>query len=123
MHLSMRDSKKIGGMGKQIIHSLVERDSEVGSHHIANISGKTLRPLIVINDLPDYPMALQRCEHLSHPSQPIPLASAAAPMVDVLMDGRALRLPERVPDAAASALPLSSGECARLLDYADSVGP
>jgi transposase-like protein len=46
-HRNKRDSKKIGGMGKQIVHSLVERGGEARSHHIANISGKTLRPLVV----------------------------------------------------------------------------
>jgi transposase-like protein len=46
-HRHKRDSKKIGGMGKQIVHSLVERNGEARSHHIANISGKTLRPLVV----------------------------------------------------------------------------
>jgi transposase-like protein len=40
-------NKKIGGMGKQIVDSLVERNGEARSHHIANISGKTLRPLVV----------------------------------------------------------------------------
>jgi len=46
-HLGKRDGKKIGGVGKQIVHSLVERNGEARSHHIANISGKTLRPLVV----------------------------------------------------------------------------
>jgi transposase-like protein len=46
-HRSKRDSKKIGGMGKQIVHTLVERDGLVRSHHIANISGATLRPILV----------------------------------------------------------------------------
>jgi transposase-like protein len=46
-HRSKRDSKKIGGMGKQIVHSLVERNGAVRSHHIANISSKTLRPILV----------------------------------------------------------------------------
>jgi transposase-like protein len=46
-HRSKRDSKKIGGMGKQIVHTLVERKGEARSHHVANISGKTLRPMIV----------------------------------------------------------------------------
>jgi transposase-like protein len=46
-HLSKRDSKKIGGMGKQIVHTLVERGAKARSNHIANISGKTLRPIIV----------------------------------------------------------------------------
>jgi transposase-like protein len=46
-HLSKRDSKKIGGMGKQIVHTLVERKGKARSHHIANIGGKTLRPILV----------------------------------------------------------------------------
>jgi transposase-like protein len=46
-HVGKRNAKNIGGMGKQIVHSLVERQGEVRSHHIANISGKTLRPLVV----------------------------------------------------------------------------
>jgi transposase-like protein len=46
-HRSKRDSKKIGGMGKQIVHTLVERDGSARSHHIANISGATLRPILV----------------------------------------------------------------------------
>jgi transposase-like protein len=46
-HVSKRDRKNIGGMGKQIIHTLVERGGRARSEHIANISGKTLRPLLV----------------------------------------------------------------------------
>ena len=46
-HRNKRDSKKIGGMGKQIVHTLVERDGSARSHHIANISGATLRPILV----------------------------------------------------------------------------
>src|SRR6202158_1889167 len=46
-HRSKRDSKKIGGMGKQIVHTLVERKGKARSNHIANISGKTLRPIVV----------------------------------------------------------------------------
>jgi hypothetical protein len=46
-HRNKRDSKKIGGMGKQIVHTLVERKGEARSHHIANMSGNTLRPLVV----------------------------------------------------------------------------
>jgi transposase-like protein len=45
-HARKRDGKKIGGMGKQIVHTLVERDGKARSHHIANISGKTLRPIL-----------------------------------------------------------------------------
>jgi transposase-like protein len=46
-HVGKRNSKKIGGMGKQIVHTLVERDGRARSEHIANISGKTLRPILV----------------------------------------------------------------------------
>src|SRR5437868_2774636 len=34
-------------MGKQIVHTLVERTGEARSNHIANIAGKTLRPIVV----------------------------------------------------------------------------
>ena len=46
-HKSKRNSKNIGGMGKQIVHTLVERDGSARSSHIANISGATLRPILV----------------------------------------------------------------------------
>jgi transposase-like protein len=45
-HLGKRDKKKIGGAGKQIVHSLVERGGSVRSHHIPNVNGKTLRPIL-----------------------------------------------------------------------------
>ena len=35
-----------GGFGKQIVHSLVERGGRVRSHHIPNVSGATLRPIL-----------------------------------------------------------------------------
>ncbi|MFZ1991491.1 MAG: IS1595 family transposase, partial [Alphaproteobacteria bacterium] len=37
----------IGGAGKQIVHSLVERGGRVRSHHIPNVTGKTLRPVLL----------------------------------------------------------------------------
>ena len=46
-HLGKRDPTAIGGVGKQIVHSLVERGGEVRSNHIANVSGKTLRPVVM----------------------------------------------------------------------------
>jgi transposase-like protein len=46
-HLSKRNPKAIGGVGKQIVHTLVERGGKARSHHIANIGGKTLRPILV----------------------------------------------------------------------------
>jgi transposase-like protein len=45
-HRSKRDSKKIGGMGKQIVHTLVERGGRVRSHHIPKVNGATLRPIL-----------------------------------------------------------------------------
>jgi transposase-like protein len=45
-HLYKRNEKNIGGAGKQIVHSLVERGGHVHSDHIANVSGKTLRPIL-----------------------------------------------------------------------------
>jgi transposase-like protein len=48
-HRNKRDSKNIGGMGKQIVHTLVERSGKARSHHIANVTGKTLRPILTAN--------------------------------------------------------------------------
>jgi transposase-like protein len=45
-HASKRDGGKIGGMGKQIVHTLVERDGTARSRHIPNVTGKTLRPIL-----------------------------------------------------------------------------
>jgi transposase-like protein len=47
--LGKRKAGNIGGMGKQIVHTLVERGGAARSHHIASVSGKTLRPLLVTN--------------------------------------------------------------------------
>jgi len=48
-HLSKCNSKNTGGTGKQIVHTFVERSGEARSHHIANISGETLRPILTVN--------------------------------------------------------------------------
>jgi transposase-like protein len=48
-HASKRDSKRVGGMGKQIVHVLVERDGRARSHHIANVTGATLAPILFRN--------------------------------------------------------------------------
>jgi hypothetical protein len=48
-HVGKRDGKKIGGVGKKIVHTLVERGGRARSHHIANVSGKTLRPILLQN--------------------------------------------------------------------------
>ena len=46
-HVGKRKRGNIGGVGKQIVHSLVERGGGVRSDHIANVSGKTLRPIVM----------------------------------------------------------------------------
>lgn len=48
-HRAKRDPANAvgGGMGKQIVHTLVERGGEARSNHIANVSGKTLRPIVM----------------------------------------------------------------------------
>lgn len=45
-HASKRHSGR-GGVGKQVAFSLVERGGKVRSYHVANISGETLRPVLV----------------------------------------------------------------------------
>jgi transposase-like protein len=46
-HRNKRDTKNIGGAGKQIVHTLVERGGRARSDHVANVSGKTLRPVVM----------------------------------------------------------------------------
>lgn len=46
-HVSKRNPKNIGAVGKQIAFSLVERGGQVRSYHVANVSSKTLREIIV----------------------------------------------------------------------------
>jgi transposase-like protein len=44
-HRSKRNSGNIGGKGKEAVFSLVERGGKVRSHHVANVTAKTLRPI------------------------------------------------------------------------------
>ncbi len=46
-HAIKRKAGNIGGEGKQIVHTLVERGGRAVSNHIANVSGKTLRPVVM----------------------------------------------------------------------------
>jgi transposase-like protein len=46
-HRNKRNAKNIGGAGKQIAHTLVERGGRARSDHIANVAGKTLRPIVM----------------------------------------------------------------------------
>ncbi len=45
-HVGKRDARKIGGAGKHIVHTLVERNGRARSHHIPSVSGATLRPIL-----------------------------------------------------------------------------
>jgi transposase-like protein len=45
-HVGKRKKGNIGGQGKAVVFALVERDGESRSFHIANVTGKTLRPII-----------------------------------------------------------------------------
>jgi len=45
--LSKRNAKNIGAVGKQVAFTLVERGGRARSFHVANVTGKTLRPLMV----------------------------------------------------------------------------
>lgn len=45
-HVGKRNAGNIGGTGKQIVHTLVERGGHARSHHIANVTGATLRPIL-----------------------------------------------------------------------------
>lgn len=46
-HRSKHKKGNLGGKGKQVVHSLVERGGGVRSDHVANVSGKTLRPVVM----------------------------------------------------------------------------
>ncbi len=45
-HVGKRNKANIGGTGKQIVHTLVERGGRARSHHVANVSGRTLAPIV-----------------------------------------------------------------------------
>ncbi|QTN20597.1 IS1595 family transposase [Brevundimonas sp. AJA228-03] len=47
--LSKRNPKNIGAVGKQVAFTLVERNGRARSFHVANVTGKTLRPIMVAN--------------------------------------------------------------------------
>jgi transposase-like protein len=48
-HKNKRNPKNIGGVGKMTVHSLVERKGAVRSHHIATVSGKTLKKIMDVH--------------------------------------------------------------------------
>jgi transposase-like protein len=45
-HRSKRNKANIGGTGKEIVYSLVERNGRVRSHHVPSVTGNTLRPIL-----------------------------------------------------------------------------
>lgn len=45
-HVGKRKRENIGGRGKKIVFALTERDGESRSHHVANVSSATLRPIM-----------------------------------------------------------------------------
>jgi transposase-like protein len=44
--LSKRNPENIGAVGKQIVFTLVERNGRARSFHVANVTGKTLNPIL-----------------------------------------------------------------------------
>ncbi len=48
-HVGKRNPKNIGGAGKQIVHTLVERGGRARSHHVQSVSGTTLGPILLGN--------------------------------------------------------------------------
>ena len=45
-HVSKRQPGQIGGVGKQVVFALVERGGRARSFHVANVTGKTLAPIL-----------------------------------------------------------------------------
>jgi len=48
-HRSKRKHAGTGGTGKEAVFSLVERKGRVSSHHVAEVTAKTLRPILQAN--------------------------------------------------------------------------
>ena len=46
-HRSKRNAGNIGGTGKEAVFSLVERRGKVRSHHVANVSAASLKPILI----------------------------------------------------------------------------
>lgn len=46
-HVSKRKAGQIGGVGKQVVFALVERGGRARSFHVANVTGKTLDPILL----------------------------------------------------------------------------
>ena len=50
-HIGKRNPKNIGGMGKEVAFTLVERNGRARSLHVAEVTGNTLRPIIVASNV------------------------------------------------------------------------
>ena len=48
-HKNKRNPKNIGGQGKQIVHTLIERGGRARSHQVRSVSGETLSPILLAN--------------------------------------------------------------------------
>jgi transposase-like protein len=48
-HVGKRNAKNIGGSGKQAVFTLVERNGRARSFHVANVTGRTLAPILLKN--------------------------------------------------------------------------
>jgi hypothetical protein len=48
-HMKKRNADNIGGMRKEIVHALVERQGHVRSHHVPSVNGAALRPILFGN--------------------------------------------------------------------------
>lgn len=46
-HAKLRNKANIGGMGKEPVFALAERNGHVRSQHVPGVSAKTLRPILV----------------------------------------------------------------------------
>ena len=46
-HVGKRNAGNIGGTGKQVVFALVERNGRARSFHVANVTGKTLAPILL----------------------------------------------------------------------------
>lgn len=45
-HANKRNKRNLGGTGKETVFALVERGGKVRSHHVPNVTAKTLRPIL-----------------------------------------------------------------------------
>ena len=111
--LSKRNPKNIGAIGKSVAFTLVERSGRARSFYVANVSGKTLRPIIVkhvhrsstlfTDDAGQYrPIGMEFARHES-------VNHGIEEYVRVLLDPEARRLRHVPPHQRGASTPLSRG--------------